>query len=236
MRLLRVEAEGLTTSFRYPFFMMGRHPTFPMPPPATIYGHICSALGEWVSTEGLQFGYWFTHVGRGADLEHIHLLSDASGTFQVNGERFAKRTEGNVNPFTRDLLFQPKLTLYINRPDWLENFRNPYYPVVLGRSQDLFAYRSVDLIDAPEESAYIENTLVPFGFQAPSRGQAVVMPRFIDYMAGRQTTFENYIILTARGFPEAQLPVDPEAPPVRDSGGAQRRRGIVLHSFRASQP
>ena len=231
MKLLRVEAEGLTTSFRYPFFMMGRHPTFPMPPPATIFGHICSALGGWIVPDDLQFGYWFTHAGRGADLEHIHLLGDATGTFELEGQRFPKRAEGNINPFTRDLLFQPKLTLYLNRPEWLDNFRNPYYTVVLGRSQDLFTYRDVSVIDALEEPAYVENTILPFGFNGPSRGATVVMPRFIDYDRNRQAVYENYIVLTSREFPDTPMPVDPSGPVVRDSHGANRHRGIVLHTF-----
>ena len=49
MRVLKVTLEGITTSFRYPHFMVNVQPSYRMPPPATIYGHICSALGEWVS-------------------------------------------------------------------------------------------------------------------------------------------------------------------------------------------
>ena len=79
MRVLKVVAEGITTSFRYPHFMQQIHPTFPMPPPATIYGHICSALGEWVSPEGVRFAYHFTHDGEVEDLEHIIVLSVATG-------------------------------------------------------------------------------------------------------------------------------------------------------------
>jgi len=46
MRVLKVVAEGPITSFRYPHFMQQIHPSFQMPPPATIYGHISSALGK----------------------------------------------------------------------------------------------------------------------------------------------------------------------------------------------
>lgn len=57
MQVLKVVVEGLTTSFRYPHFVQGVQPTFEMPPPATIYGHICSALGEWVDPKGVTFAY-----------------------------------------------------------------------------------------------------------------------------------------------------------------------------------
>lgn len=231
MRLLRIEADGLTTSFRYPFFMMGRHPTFPMPPPATIYGHICSALGELVDPEGLEFGYWFSCSGRGTDLEHIHLLSDSGGSFETNGQKYPKRMEGAINPFQRDVLFQPKLVLYLNRPQWLERFRSPRYPVVLGRSQDLFAYRDVSVIDAPVEPAYIERTLLPFGFHGPSRGTSVVMPRFIHYERGREAEFEPYTVLVDQVNAEEDMPVDPTSKAIRSVGVSTRKRGIVLHRF-----
>jgi CRISPR-associated protein Cas5t len=236
VKLLRIEGKGLTTSFRYPFFMMGRHPTFPMPPPATIYGHICSALGEWVAPEGLEFGYWFSASGRGIDLEHIHLLRAATGTFEMNGAKYPKRAEtaDQPVPFRRDLLFQPRLILYLNRPDWLEAFRSPRYPVVLGRSQDLFTYADVRVIDAGESPAYVENTIVQFGFETSGRGASVVMPRFIDYERGREVEFEPYVVVTRRMFPESAMLVDPESPDVKDELGILRKRAIVLHSFRAS--
>lgn len=57
MQVLKIVLEGVTTSFRYPHFMLGVQPSFPPPPPATIYGHVCSALGEWVAPEG-----WRSHT------------------------------------------------------------------------------------------------------------------------------------------------------------------------------
>ena len=53
MRVLKIVAEVSITSFRRPHFMWGIQPTFRMPPPATIYGHICSALGDTVPPEGI---------------------------------------------------------------------------------------------------------------------------------------------------------------------------------------
>ena len=34
-----------------------------------------------------------------------------------------KALEGNVNPFRRELLFHPQLTLYLNRPEWAAAFQ-----------------------------------------------------------------------------------------------------------------
>jgi CRISPR-associated protein Cas5t len=104
MQALKIVLEGVTTSFRYPHFMLGVQPGFPLPPPATIYGHVCSALGEWFDPEGVAFAYHFTVAGEGYDLEHIHVLSASSGKLP-GGER--KALEGNINPFKRQISAVP---------------------------------------------------------------------------------------------------------------------------------
>jgi len=248
MRVLKVELEGLTTSFRYPHFMMGRHPTFPMPPPATIYGHLCSALGEWVDPRGIEFGYVFTHESTrertATDLEHCHILEAAGArtAFECQGERVRANLVGVVNPLKRDFLFRPRLTLYLNRPEWLEQFRVPRYPVVLGRSQDLATYTRVTIVALQErEEAYYENTLLPCDDVwrvRIGRGTVFTMPRFLDYNNNREPRFERYIALEGRvattektewlSYENQTLThwVDPETPEHRGC-----LRGVVFHTF-----
>lgn len=224
MRVLKVVAEGLTTSFRYPHFMQGVHPSYPMPPPATIYGHICSALGEWFDPTGVRFAYTFTHAGEVRDIEHIILLKPASGT--LPGTRTPKVLEGNINPFERHLFFRPRLTLYLNRPEWEAAFRSPRFAVVLGRSQDLFTYTDIRVVELERaERAYFQNTLVPYEMALQmGRGLTVLMPRFLDYHRQREPTFARYVVVTERVvLPSDDLPrfagldygpywVDPTAP------------------------
>jgi CRISPR-associated protein Cas5t len=238
MRVLKVVAEGITTSFRYPHFMQGIQPSFEMPPPATIYGHICSALGEWFDPAGVRFAYHFTYAGRVTDLEHVILLRRKSG--KLPGTRTPKVLEGKVNPFERQLLFKPRLTLYLNRPAWRPAFRRPRYAVVLGRSQDLFTYTQVEVIElAQAERAYFEHTLLPHAMMLQTmRGMAVLMPRYLDYARGRTPTFGQYVVLGSRvHLPRQDAPqfshltygpywVDPTTPPVK---GAQR--GLAWLSF-----
>ena len=197
MQALKIVLEALTTSFRYPHFMLGVQPSFPLPPPATIYGHICSALGDWVDPAGLAFAYHFTAAGEGHDLEPIHVLSASSGKLP-GGE--PKVLEGNINPFKRQLLLFPRLTLYLNRPEWIDAFRFPRYPVVLGRSQDLAAYTHIDIVDLQQaDQVYFEHTLLPFAMatQAPA-GVVTLMPRWINYRQRRQPSFARYLVLTER--------------------------------------
>src|SRR5205085_8324122 len=161
MRVLKVVAEGLTTSFRRPHFMHGIQPTFRMPPPATIYGHICSVLGEVVPPEGIAFSYHFSARAGFSDIEHTHIVAESSG--KLKGTNYPKVLEGGVNPFKRELLFQPRLTLYLNHPEWIDRFRSPRYAVVLGRSQDLFTYISCQTVELQQaENAYFEHTLLPY--------------------------------------------------------------------------
>lgn len=198
MRVLKITAEGITTSFRYPHFMHGIHPTFEMPPPATIYGHICSALGEWVNPAGIQFAYHFTHDGEFDDVEHIHVVSASVG--KLPGTQLPKVLEGAINPFKRKMLFRPRLTLYINCLEWASAFRSPYFPVVLGRSQDLMSYTNIEIVDLYQHSeAYFEHTLAPYAVHRhTASGYAVLMPRYLDYANKRVPSFAQYVVLNRR--------------------------------------
>lgn len=198
MLVLKVAAEGLTTSFRYPHFMQGIQPTFEMPPPATIYGHISSALGDWFDPAGVLFAYQFTYEASFDDVEHVHIVSASSGT--LPGSRIPKVLEGAINPFKRGLLFKPKLVLYLNRPDWVTAFRSPRYAVVLGRSQDLFTYTSVETVDLREDAAvYFENTLAPYRMALQGApGYVVLMPRYLDTTNWRSPSFARYLVLRGR--------------------------------------
>ncbi len=211
MKVLKIVAEGITASFRYPHFMHGIHPTFEMPPPATIYGHICSALGYWVEPEGIEFAYHFTYKSSFDDLEHIHVLEAASGNFPET--KLRKVLEGAINPFIRKQLFKPKLVLYINRPEWIEAFKSPKYPVILGRSQDLFTYLSVSEVTLiKSDRAYFEHTLVPYKMVLQvGQGYAVLMPRYLDYNNFRKPTFERYIVLKKRVLSEEFIKFDSDS-------------------------
>ncbi len=236
MEVLKVVAEGLTTSFRYPHFMQGVQPTFEMPPPATIYGHICSALGEWFEPNGVEFAVHFTFLARFEDVEHTHILSAATG--YLSGTRTPKALEGNVNPFQRGILFRPRLTLYVNRPEWLPRFQSPCYPVVLGRSQDLFTYTRVEVVRLEKlANAYFEHTLAPYSFaRRTAMGVVVLMPRYLDYGHKRRATFGRYVVLRrrvhAREFlrmPGEEAPlfwVDPTAPQIDGD-----RLGLAFHTW-----
>jgi CRISPR-associated protein Cas5t len=236
MRILKVVAEGLTTSFRYPHFMQQIHPSFQMPPPATIYGHICSALGEWVEPTGLQFAYHFTYLSAVKDMEHIIVLSPASG--KLPDTAYPKVIEGNVTPFEREILFQPRLTLYLNRPEWEANFRSPRYAVVLGRSQDLFTYTQINVIELEQaKRAYFEHTILPHQMAVKvMQGVTVLLPRHLDLAHKRTPTFSRYLVVKERVLtdnfytygsqPDPRYWIDPGSPTFKEA-----QLGLHFHSF-----
>lgn len=239
LSVLRVQITGTVTSFRYPHFVQGFQPTFEMPPPSTIYGHICSAVGDYLSYDrlkSLRFGYHFTHEGKFIDYqEHLH-FADPVQPF----------------PFNRELLYNPVLTLYLTDTSLYDAFRSPHYPVILGRSQDLMTYRRVEVIELiAAETAYFEHTLLPLEMAPRLREPtiAITMPRYID--PRRRASWGQYSLLQRRALWPQQLVtddwddepadglafegdvvslwVDPDTAP--DRRQAEAKRAIWLHSF-----
>jgi CRISPR-associated protein Cas5t len=181
MQALKVVAEGLVTSFRYPYFVQGVHPTFEMPPPATIYGHICSTVGDYIPPNSTRFAYHFEYEARFQDYEHLLYFPD----------------ENPLKPAIRELLFRPRLTLYLTNTDLLSAFLRPHYAVTLGRGQDLMTYTVVKIVELKAaQQAFYEGTLLLLQ-DAPSFGDyayTVTMPRYID--PRRQVTHGRYAVIT----------------------------------------
>lgn len=202
MPAVRVELSAPTTSFRYPHFLVGRHPTFEMPPPATIYGHVCSACGRLLPRDAFRFAYRFTYQAKASDLEHLHMAEQKSGKYAVRGRSYPKNLEATVTPLERDFLFGVHMTLYVDNPSLADAFRQPCYAVGIGRSQDLATYTNVAAVELqPASAGYLDNTLLPYEFRlCAGRGIVVTMPRFANRGAGVPPEFDHYVLLTERVY------------------------------------
>ncbi|MEG3070439.1 MAG: hypothetical protein RQM92_06015 [Candidatus Syntrophopropionicum ammoniitolerans] len=186
--------------------------------------------------EGLAFAYHFTFLAKFDDVEHVHILSPAGG--KLPGTKLPKVVDGSVNPFKRTILFQPRLVLYLNKPEWAGSFHSPRYPVVLGRSQDLFTYTRVSRVKLVSAGgAYFEHTLAAYRMALQTgRGYGVLMPRFLDYTRGRIPTFDRYVVLSRRVYtedfiryqkqPVEKYWVDPESTVEKGAG-----LGLLFHTF-----
>lgn len=219
--VVKVTLGGPVTSFRYPHFVQGVQPTYEMPPPSTIYGLICAVTGDFPLPEQFQFGVYFTYEAKFRDLEHIHIDIPYR----------------QANPFQRELLFNPRLTLYLSPTEYAAAFERPHYPLALGRSQDLMSHLE-DVQIVPLEratSAYFEHTLLP-GEYAPrfQRTIAATMARYID--TRRRPVWGHYALLRDRVvYPDPEdmfvdrhepIWVDPTAPTYQGLP-----RGVLLHRF-----
>jgi CRISPR-associated protein Cas5t len=199
LKVLKVELEGITTSFRYPHFLVGRQPSLPLPPPSTIFGQIASALGEYPDPADLQFAYNFTCKARVDDLETQQILGVSTRKWDAKFGAI-KNLEGGSGPGLRQLLLWPKLTLYLSSANLLryyQAFREPRYAVVLGRSQDLATYTSVELVELEQnEAGYFENTILPHSYRnLTNAGVLTQMARYIDPDDRRMVDWDIYVTL-----------------------------------------
>jgi CRISPR-associated protein Cas5t len=233
MEVLRIEVEAPACSFRYPHFLVGRQLTFDMPPPATIYGHIASAIGDFPDARKLRFAYRFTSAGKVDDLETQHIVK--------------RGKPPEPQPVRRQFLFDAHLTLYLEAPELEPFFREPRFPVVLGRSQDLACYSAIEIVTLEAaEHGYYEHTILPADYRRRTgRGVTVLMPSYIAPPPMREPEFRAFIVLAERIYsgPEIGLGsrqmltiagedggvlVDPDSP---EWNGAHR--ALCFHSFKA---
>jgi CRISPR-associated protein Cas5t len=237
---VRIEIEGMTTSFRYPHLLIGRQPTYPMPPPSTVYGLISAALGAFPDPKGIQFAYRFVcEPERIDDLEVIWSAQAATTRELVRGG-FSTEVTSNVLP--REWLIHPRMTLYIhgeNLDTLHDAFREPRYPPVLGRSQDLVSFRRVDRVQLYRRTAgRFDESLLPRVLRDRVRyGPTVNMPRFIDPEDRRKVQWDWFVVL------DQPIPVGPGqlfepatgdlfwADPDTRSPVTGRERLLVFHSF-----
>jgi CRISPR-associated protein Cas5t len=203
----RIVIEAPVLSFRYPHFLVGRQPSYDMPPPSTIYGHIASAMGELPDRNSVRFAYHFSSSSRGIDLEHQHIVwrGTPDKLSKEESQKFKRWRADNspalaaaVQPTLHDFLFGCRLVLYIDPAPLAEAFDEPIFCANFGRSQDLVKIERVETVTLKRANgAYLERTLLPFREmrQRTGYGTTALMPRYIGPPPERQPEFETYIIL-----------------------------------------
>ncbi len=141
IKVLRTVVETMTTSFRYPRMVVGKHLTLPVPPVSTILGFLSAAAGKQITLEDTFVGYIFQADARFEDLEQFYQLE------------VEKPLVSRSNILKRQQFYMCQLILYtsLNMRPHLER---PHHPVFLGRSTDL-AY-----IHDPEEIVLEQRTQV----------------------------------------------------------------------------
>lgn len=263
LKVAKITIDAPVASFRYPHFLIGRQPTYDMPPPSTIYGHIASAAGELPEPGGIRFGYHFTAISRTSDLEHQHIIwrGAPEKLSREEGARFREWRKVHsvalgsaIQPTLRDFLYGCRLVLYLTPHSLAEAFGDPVFCMNFGRSQDLAKVEKIEVIDLFEaEGAYLENTLLPFRQMRHRTGYGVTayMPRYIGPPPAREAQFDTYVVLREMVFAgKVDDAIVPRGSPKRLLNGstdsnevwlvdpdsspiAGVRRAVVFHGFAA---
>lgn len=251
IKVLKIKMSAVTSSFRHPHVMVGKIPTFDMPPPATIFGHICGVAGEWLDPALIEFAYDFKYRAKCLDKELVHVVGiSANSKFEYEKKSYKKNIDGNTNVQEREFLFNPEMTLYIKTNEEVqkklyEKFSDIEYSYILGRSQDLATCHSVEIINLIENrECFFENTILSWDFRAKtSKGNPVMMPRYVDYNNFREPIFEKYLQISKGEvlfYPDANdfilIENDQQAFLVDESltknnGEKEYFKGIYFHRF-----
>lgn len=124
-----------------------------VPPVSTIFGLISSAVGDYVSAGDATVGYLFRFGSQAIDLETIYQFGSKSSPLV---------TKSNV--IRRQILFDNTLWLYVDDSRIAKAFLNPYFQLLLGRSNDLACVESVDRIELKTVAhlGKLQGTTVPW--------------------------------------------------------------------------
>ena len=177
MKMYKIIFKSKTAFFRNDVTSTSYQESFNCPPLSTIYGMIAAAYGEY--RYDVDMGYVFEYEAKCVDYElTLSKLNENNKNYfkykriyekYINDDRFDRndilRGCMGTQPIKREILFNCTLTLYISKKEIAESFLNPYYSLLLGRSEDLVKIackpREIELIDT-EQPFNFGKTIIPF--------------------------------------------------------------------------
>lgn len=166
--MYRIKIRSKTGYFRNDMTITGIQETYDCPPLSTIYGMISSAVGEVV--EKIDVGYIFDYKYIGEDYELV--ITEGGGDrkkYKALMEKSSPIDRHDVllgcfasAPVTRQILFDCVLYLYIEDKSIAECFKNPYYTMLMGRSEDIATVDEVKEVNLTERrNIFAGKTIVP---------------------------------------------------------------------------
>lgn len=218
MLLHTVDISSWTASFRYPNLISGVQPTLDVPPVSTVLGLLNAAAGYYIQHEQLQIGYYFQYDIKAEDVETIYQIDSVNG-------RPTNSAKSNV--IRREFLFNARLRIYLTDPKLAHFFRQPYYPLVLGRMNDLATVERVETTEMPETESgeRIAGQVIPFRANHLA-GQIQALPKyFTDTFPRQNIGTEPYSIISHL------TPVRSNLPAVHDKEIGKSGIDIYLHQL-----
>lgn len=197
MKFLRILVSGWTASFRYPSFVSGFQPTLPVPPLSTIYGFLSAIKGDFVTPEDIDVGFIFSSESKSVDLETIYEIKGLKGN--------------KSNVIKREFLFNPKMYLYISDLSFKKYLKNPYYPLVLGRSSDLVMIKEVKEVDLEKKTnVQLGNTILPMGIDGAFGVIQALPTHFSDSIPRKSLGTQPFILMDKTFIYSEECYYDPE--------------------------
>ena len=178
MKCYKIEISGWTASFRYPNLISGYQPTLEVPPLSTVLGLINAAAGKFLTYDNEKIGYYFEFDSTGIDLETI---------YQMDGNGKTTNNSAKSNVIRRQFLFNPRLIIYTPNGRIADYFKQPVYPILLGRMNDLATIESISDVElsSVNEMVEIKGQIIPT-FPYHLAGQIQALPEYFTYTFPRK--------------------------------------------------
>jgi len=157
MEVNRIKITSWTSSFRYPNLISAFQPTLEVPPLSTVLGLINAAAGSYQYYQRLTVGYYFEYRIKATDLETIYQI-------KIHDKQKYPLDEVKSNVINREFLYDCYLYLYIPDEKIAGYFQNPFYQLLLGRSNDLASVEKIEKVTLHkvENAQKIKGQIVPF--------------------------------------------------------------------------
>lgn len=170
MEVFKIDITSWTASFRYPNLISGMQPTLEVPPISTVLGLINAAAGSYLKHKDLKLGYYFEYEMEGEDLETI---------YQIRSDKGKPTNEAKSNVIPRRFLYNNFLRIYTDSEQVVKYLSQPYYPILLGRMNDLATIECISEKEKLEENDYsdkIRGQIIPFKYRLA--GQLQALPQY----------------------------------------------------------
>lgn len=165
-KLLEVQFTGWTSTPRMPFILSGNAICMHTPSYSMVLGIIGCCLGRIVLPEELKLGFKYHYNSIAQDLETRQRL-------EFNGKKVKRHSKGS-DAYNREFHISPSLTVWIDRLDWVNYFKNPIGTPSLGRSQDLLKIENVRYVEVKSiEKGELSGSMIPFTEGLQAGGQLV---------------------------------------------------------------
>lgn len=164
--VLEVKLRGWTATARMPFVLSGNALCLPVPTYSSLLGLIGCCLGRLVEAKEVQIGFKYTFDSVASDLETRQRL-------EFDGKKIKPHSKGS-DAYLREFHVLPHLTIWLDRTDWENYFRNPIGTPSLGRSQDILKVEHVRHVKVQAvDEAELSGCMLPFKPELKIGGQLV---------------------------------------------------------------